>query len=122
MGDPDILKLVGSNVVRARGRRSQGEIATASRVDISTISDLENGQRNPSVTTLARIAAAVGVEIEELFRPAKAPAGRQGALETRVSALERNLLAATKLAQKALELAQQPQVARSPARPRRGAS
>lgn len=123
MGDPELLKMVGENLARARGRRSQSEIAEASGVDISTISDIENGRRNPSVTTVAQLAAAVGVDVEDLFRRGNAKAaGRPGALETRVAALERDLLVAMKLAKKALELGQQPGAVRSPARPRRGAS
>jgi transcriptional regulator with XRE-family HTH domain len=95
MGDPAVLKLLGANLARARGDRSQSEIAAKSRIDISTISDLENGRRNPSVTTLARIAAAVGVNIEDLFR--SVPTAKNGAppatdaAEKRFSALERRL-------------------------------
>lgn len=38
-------------------------------MDRSYLSEVENGKRNPSLLVIARIAAAFGREISELFGP-----------------------------------------------------
>lgn len=39
-----------------------------SGLDRSFIAQIENGRRNPSLATIARLAAGLQVEIAELFR------------------------------------------------------
>lgn len=86
IGNPAALEALGENLARARGKRTQGEIAKACGIDISTVSDLENGRRNPSYTTLLSLAAALGVELPDLLRGEGTP------LEARIVALEKALL------------------------------
>ncbi len=96
MGEHELLKILGLNIANARGRRNQIEIANASGIDISTISDLENGQRNPSYTTLLRIAAALGIELPDLLLGKMPMLDAFGSnaftLQTRITAIERALL------------------------------
>jgi ribosome-binding protein aMBF1 (putative translation factor) len=77
----DLLKRLG----RERRRRglSLADVAERSGIDRSVISRLENGrQPNPTVTTLCRYAAALGLQLSwsvttaESRRPGKAPRGR----------------------------------------------
>ena len=65
---------VGLNVQRLRRDRelSQEELAHRSRVHQTYLSGVETGRRNPSVGVLGRIARALGVDIEELFRRSRA--------------------------------------------------
>jgi transcriptional regulator with XRE-family HTH domain len=46
---------------------SQEELADRASVHQTYLSGVEGGKRNPSIGVLARIAAALGVDIEELF-------------------------------------------------------
>ncbi len=39
-----------------------------SSINKNYLSDLENGRRNPSLTIISRIAAALGVSLSELFK------------------------------------------------------
>lgn len=65
----DARMRVGQNLRRLRGARSltQEQFATDSGFDRAYISGVERGVRNPSVLVLARIAAALHVDIAELF-------------------------------------------------------
>ena len=47
---------------------SQLELSLRSEVSNSYLSDLEAGRRNPSVLLLTRIADALDITLEELFR------------------------------------------------------
>ena len=38
-------------------------------LDRAYLSEVENGHRNPSLVTIAKIASAFGVEIGDLFTP-----------------------------------------------------
>jgi transcriptional regulator with XRE-family HTH domain len=66
----DVRIRVGLNVQRLRrGRKlSQEELAHRADVHQTYLSGVEGGKRNPSVGVLGRIATALGVDIEELFR------------------------------------------------------
>ncbi len=46
---------------------SQTKLAADAGMGVSGISQIETGARNPSMTTLARIAGALGVEVADLF-------------------------------------------------------
>lgn len=64
----DVRKRIGWNLKRLRAERgiTQEDFATDSRFDRGYISGIERGVRNPSVLVLARIAAALDVDIAEL--------------------------------------------------------
>ncbi|WP_066686106.1 helix-turn-helix transcriptional regulator [Christensenella intestinihominis] len=51
---------------KQRGIR-QEELAAALRVSRQTVSSLENGRYNPSITLAFKIARYFGMKIEELF-------------------------------------------------------
>jgi transcriptional regulator with XRE-family HTH domain len=67
----DIRAIVGSNVVRVRRERllSQEELSFRSGFTRAYLSGLEAGRRNPTVLSLAKLAAALEVGIDELIRP-----------------------------------------------------
>jgi transcriptional regulator with XRE-family HTH domain len=66
---PDLKHGLGSRVRDLRVLRglSQAELATLSKVSQPTISDIEGGA-GLRVETAARLATALGVELEELMR------------------------------------------------------
>jgi transcriptional regulator with XRE-family HTH domain len=47
--------------------RTQAEVAAEAKVNRAYLSELESGRRNPTVTTLARLGAALGVSLEGLM-------------------------------------------------------
>ena len=60
---------VGHVVKRLREERawSQAKLAVEADMSVSGVSMIENGQRNLTTTTLAKLAKAFGVEIADLF-------------------------------------------------------
>jgi transcriptional regulator with XRE-family HTH domain len=66
----DARKRVGINVQQLRRARelTQEELAHRADVHQTYLSGVEGGKRNPSVLVLDRIATALGVDIEQLFR------------------------------------------------------
>ncbi len=64
----DVRRRVGLNVQRLRRLRdlSQEELAHRAGIHQTYLSGVENGRRNPSIVVLARIATALGVDVEEL--------------------------------------------------------
>lgn len=65
----DVRKRIGWNLRRLHKERdiSQEDFATDSGFDRGYISGVERGVRNPSALVLERIAAALEVDIAELF-------------------------------------------------------
>ena len=71
--------------VRAEKRVTQENLAVDASVDRTTISGIERGEYNASVDLLDRLAAALSVDISELFaippsgakKPESLPAGRK---------------------------------------------
>ncbi|MFA6392720.1 MAG: helix-turn-helix transcriptional regulator [Candidatus Paceibacterota bacterium] len=61
---------LGKNLKRIRTIKniSQGEIGRRLEVDKSFISNIENGKTNPTLSTIAKIAKAVGVSVGELMK------------------------------------------------------
>ncbi|MFA5773050.1 MAG: helix-turn-helix transcriptional regulator [Candidatus Paceibacterota bacterium] len=61
---------LGENLKRIRTAKgiSQGEIGRILEVDKSFISNIENGKTNPTLSTIAKIAKAVGVSVGELMK------------------------------------------------------
>jgi len=54
--------------LRLKKNLSQGDIATALSVDRAYISNIENGRMNPTLSTLEKIAGALGVSVSELLK------------------------------------------------------
>jgi transcriptional regulator with XRE-family HTH domain len=65
----ELLENIGHNVRRLREEKgwNQTELGFHADTSPSIISLIENGKRNPSTATLAKISAALGVEVVELF-------------------------------------------------------
>lgn len=61
---------LGQNVKKIRNKKgmSQGDISRKLNMDRGYISSIENGRRNPTLTTIEKIASALGVDINELIR------------------------------------------------------
>lgn len=88
----ELLEDIGHNVRRLREEKGWNQVELSFHADTSPsiVSLIENGKRNPSTATLAKIAGALGVEVVELFPKggARPPleehqlSGVPGALET----------------------------------------
>lgn len=68
---------------RVRARReelglTQEELAHRASINRTYIGSLETGQRNPSLDTIARLAAALDTDAAELVKGAQAESGRGG--------------------------------------------
>ncbi len=61
---------LGDNMKRIRTKKkmSQGDIARALEVDRGYISNIENGKKNPTLATVAKIAEALRVSPNELLK------------------------------------------------------
>lgn len=61
---------LGMRIVAARKAHhmSQEQLAVASDIDRSHMGFIEQGRRKPTVSTLFKIARALGVSLEEMFR------------------------------------------------------
>lgn len=66
----DISSKLGQNMKRIREKKkmSQGDIARGLQVDRGYISNIENGKKNPTLATIAKIANALGVSPDELLK------------------------------------------------------
>jgi len=65
----ELLENIGHNIRRLRDEKGWNQTELGFRADTSPsiISLIENGKRNPSTATLAKIAGALGVEVADLF-------------------------------------------------------
>jgi transcriptional regulator with XRE-family HTH domain len=65
----EALKL-GRNLKRIRTAKdiTQGDIVRKLNVGRGFISNIENGKANPTLTTIAKLAKAIGVPIEDLIK------------------------------------------------------
>jgi transcriptional regulator with XRE-family HTH domain len=72
MRDPREAKKIGQNVRYWRKRRalSQGQLANAAGLTLSTITRIERGITRPQPTTIHKLALALSVTIEEVLRDA----------------------------------------------------
>ena len=63
-------KKLGENLRKWRLKKdmSQGDLATALSVDRAYISNIENGRMNPTLSTLEKIAGALGISSSELLK------------------------------------------------------
>jgi transcriptional regulator with XRE-family HTH domain len=62
--------IVGANVRRLRIERglTQEALAAAAEIDMRYVGGIERGQENPTVSVLGRLAGALGVTPDVLFR------------------------------------------------------
>jgi transcriptional regulator with XRE-family HTH domain len=65
----DVVQLLGENVRRYRKLKgmTQEQLALEADMERSYVSDLERGQRNPSVRALGRLAEALRVPPHQLL-------------------------------------------------------
>ena len=66
----EISKKLGENMkqVRAKKKLSQGALARLLEVDKGYISNIESGNKNPTLATIQRLADALGVSADELLK------------------------------------------------------
>lgn len=78
-GRPDLLGHVGANVRRLRQARtlSQAGLAELSGISRRMIVAIEGGEANVSLSTIDRLAAALGASFAELIRAPDAPDSRR---------------------------------------------
>ncbi|WLS77225.1 helix-turn-helix transcriptional regulator [Erwinia pyri] len=64
-----LLVFFGNRValLRKDKKMTQEALALASNLDRSYICGIESGRRNPTLTTMVKIANALGVELKEMF-------------------------------------------------------
>lgn len=67
--DATASEILGRNVkaVRARTGASQDSVAKLAGMHVTNLGKIERGQANPSLTTIVRVAAALGVMPAELL-------------------------------------------------------
>ena len=67
---PHEAKKLGDNLKRIRTDKglSQADIAKSLGVSRGFVSNIENGKRNPTLSTISRLAEALNVSTEELFK------------------------------------------------------
>lgn len=65
-----IEKQLGMRIKYLRGKKhwSQEDLALEADVNKNYISDLERGMRNPTIKVLEKIANALEISLEELFK------------------------------------------------------
>ena len=66
----DEAQRLGKTLKRIRTGKgiSQGDIVKASGIDKAMISNIENGKTNPTLATIAKLAKALSVPIEDLIK------------------------------------------------------
>lgn len=64
-----IYDKLGLNIKKLRNKRglTQEQIAEKAKLDLTSVSEIESGLRNPSVKTLYKISLALKVSLQELF-------------------------------------------------------
>jgi transcriptional regulator with XRE-family HTH domain len=55
-------------VLRKQQGLSQQELAVNINMDLTSVNEIENGRRNPSLKTIEKIARALKVPVFELFK------------------------------------------------------
>jgi transcriptional regulator with XRE-family HTH domain len=67
-----VRTILSNNLRKLRNRRewSQAELAKEANISVTFLSEIERGRKWPYPKTLQRLAAALGVEVYEFFRPA----------------------------------------------------
>ena len=69
----DVNKQLGMRIkyLRSLNKWSQEDLALEAGVNKNYISDLERGNRNPTIKVLDKIANSLGITLEELFKGIK---------------------------------------------------
>lgn len=64
------FKELGDRIVKYRKQRgySQERLAADSDIDRVAVGNIEQGRRKPTVTTIYKIAKALDIKLEDLFR------------------------------------------------------
>lgn len=64
-----IYEKLGSEIKRLRKKQdlSQEELAERAKLDLTSVSEIESGLRNPSLKTIHKIALALKVSLSDLF-------------------------------------------------------
>lgn len=67
----EVIRAIAANLKAARKRRkmTQAALAAIASIDLSYVQRVERGRQNLTIKTLARIAAAVGVQVHALLLP-----------------------------------------------------
>lgn len=70
MHSKDLSKKLGINLkkLRLKKKMSQGDIFRKLGVDIAYISSIENGRMNPTLSTLKKLAEAIGISVDILVK------------------------------------------------------
>lgn len=53
--------------IRKQKRMSQEEVAVKAKLDVTTVSEIESGQREPMLKTIWKLSNAMSVQIKDLF-------------------------------------------------------
>lgn len=63
-------KKLGQNIKKIRLARgmTQGDLCRKLKLDRAYTSNIENGKKNPTLSTIANIAKALGVSVDELLK------------------------------------------------------
>lgn len=61
---------LGNNIkeIRLQNKMSQGDVCRALGVDRAYISNIESGNKNPTLATIEKIAEALGVSSDKLLK------------------------------------------------------
>lgn len=64
-----VTQRFGSQVRKLRNKRgiSQEELAKKAKLDLTTINEIENGNRDPMLKTIWKIANALDIKLSQLF-------------------------------------------------------
>lgn len=83
-GDPELSRVFGGNVRRARlaGGLTQEDLAERANLAVNYISDLEAGKRNPGLDVVTRVARALDRPIEILCNEHKKDSAKSRATQT----------------------------------------
>lgn len=70
MNTDPIHSRLGENLKKIRTKKgmSQGDVASKIGADRAYISGIENGKRNVTLSTVAKLAKALAVDIDELIK------------------------------------------------------
>jgi len=85
MTEIELKTIVRTNIKRYREHRKWTQAQLAEKLDISInfLSDIENGKKWISPTSMVKIASAFNIEPFELFKPADLPAPAVSAIFSR---------------------------------------
>jgi transcriptional regulator with XRE-family HTH domain len=64
-----ITEKLGSRIRQLRRKQnlSQEELAIKAKIDLTSVNEIESGNRNPSVRTVHKIAIALDTSLKEIF-------------------------------------------------------